>query len=220
MTTTELHIQDMQDILDAAKRSAKDAPTTANIAAVERARKALETYQSRTDGADRYRTQAAALEYLQRTWQIQKSKLSKDVNDGKVPRKDGYYTAKDLDYYAQACNLTPLNSHAAQPDGLSDEIKRETARKLRIQNEEREGLLINKAEEEARDAKLWGAIKADIENNGQRIVHELINRILPIVSDDDLRARILNLNHELRIVYEDAVADVFDRYAIDGGVEV
>lgn len=214
MTT---HATDLQAILDAAIATAKANPTAANISTVEKARKAVDDYNSAQAGdtaGEKFKTQAAALLYLQRTYKIEKSKLSADVQSGKVPRKDGTFSAKDLDYYANAVRLDLKTSEPQQnSDGLSDDIKRETARKLRIQNEEREGLLINRLEEEARDAKLWAAVKSDIENHAPAIVHELINRLLPIIEDDELRARVLALTHELRLVYEDAIADIFDRYA-------
>lgn len=213
MTTS--HATELQAILNAAIATAKAAPTAANIAAVEKARKAMDDYSNQgTDAGEKFKTQAAALQYLQRSYKIEKSKLSADVQAGKVPRKDGVYSAKDLDYYANAVRLDLKTSEPQQSsDGLSDEIKRETARKLRIQNEEREGLLINRLEEEARDARLWAAVKSDIENHAPAIVHELINRLLPIIEDDELRARVLALTHELRLIYEDAIADIFDRYA-------
>lgn len=220
MTDIASHISDLQAILDAANAAARANPTSANISAVEKARKALESCQSRSENGERFKTQAAALEYLQRTYRIEKSKLSKDVNDGRVPRKDGYFHSRDLDYYARADRLDPKTSEAPKSDDSADEIKRETARKLRLANEEREGMLINKAEEEARDAKLWAAIKSDIENHGHALVHELINRVLPIIPDDDLKAKVLAINHALKLTYEDAVADIFDRYARDGGIEV
>lgn len=211
------HATDLQAILDAAIATAKANPTAANISTVEKARKAVDDYNSAQAGdpaGEKFKTQAAALQYLQRTYKIEKSKISADVQSGKVPRKDGTFSAKDLDYYANAVRLDLKTSEPQQSsDGLSDDIKRETARKLRIQNEEREGLLINRLEEEARDAKLWAAVKSDIENHAPAIVHELINRLLPIIEDDELRARVLALTHELRLVYEDAIADIFDRYA-------
>jgi hypothetical protein len=219
MSTT--HATDLQAILDAAIATAKANPTAANISTVEKARKALDDYSNQGGAAgEKFKTQAAALLYLQRTYKIEKSKLSADVQSGKVPRKDGTFSAKDLDYYANAVRLDPKTSEPQQSsDGLSDDIKRETARKLRINNEEREGLLINRLEEEARDAKLWSAVKSDIENHAPVIVHELINRLLPIIEDDELRARVLSLTHELRLVYEDAIADIFDRYAKIEGEE-
>ena len=223
MSTASSHHTALQAILDAAVTTAKAAPTAANISAVEKARKALDDYladQAGDPAGERFKTQAAALQYLQRTWKIEKSKLSADVQAGKVPRKDGLFSARDLDYYANACRLESKTTELFQnSDGLSDDIKRETARKLRIQNEEREGMLINKAEEEARDAKLWAAIKSDIENHAPAIVHELINRLLPIIEDDDLKARVLSLSHELRLTYEDSLADIFDRYAKIEGEE-
>lgn len=217
MSTPSSHATELQAILDAAIATAKANPTAANIAAVEKVRKALDDYRADQAGdasGEKFKTQAAALQYLQRSYKIEKSKLSKDVQDGKVPRKDGTFSVRDLDYYANAQRLELKTSEPQQSsDGLSDDIKRETARKLRIQNEEREGLLINRLEEEARDAKLWAAIKSDIENHAPAIVHELINRLLPIIEDDELRARVLAHTHELRLTYEDAVADIFDRYA-------
>lgn len=211
------HETELQAILDAAIVAAKAQPTAANIAAVEKARKALDDYRADQAGdatGEKFKTQSSALQYLQRSYKIEKSKLSKDVQDGKVPRKDGTFSARDLDYYASACRLELKTSEPQQGTGdLSDEIKRETARKLRIQNEEREGLLLNRLEEEARDAKLWAAVKSDIENHAPAIVHELINRLLPIIEDDDLRSRVLSLAPELRLIYEDAIAEIFDRYA-------
>jgi hypothetical protein len=212
MTT---HAADLQAIYKAAKDAATAAPTTANIAAVEKARKALEEYAAAAAGPEpRFKTQAAALEYLQKQYKIEKSKLSKDVAAGKIPRKDGFYCAKDLDYYAAADQLPLKNSvPAVVTSDLSDEVKRETARKLRLNNEEREGLLIRRDEEEARDAKLWAAIKADIYNNAAAIVHELINLALPVISSDEERAGLLARTHDLSTAFEDMIDDMFDRYA-------
>jgi len=212
MTT---HAADLQAIYTAAKDAATAAPTSANIAACEKARKSLEEYTAaQSDSGERFKTQAAALDYLQRRFKIEKSKLSLDVGAGKVPRKDGFYTAKDLDYYAHAvCLDLKTTAPAAATSDLSDEVKRETARKLRINNEEREGLLIRRDEEEARDAKLWAAIKADIYNNAAAIIHELINLALPVITSDDERARLLAKTHDLRTAYEDMIDDMFDRYA-------
>lgn len=220
MTSAAAHIADLQAILDAARDAAKANPTSANIAAVEKARKALESYQDTSTGELRFKTQAAALSYLQQRFKIEKSKLSKDVNDGRVPRKDGYYYAKDLDYYAQADRLDPKNSEVPQPSEAKDRLTMAMAQERELKLASLRGELINLAEEEARDAKLWAAVKSDIENHAHAIVHELINRVLPIIPDDDLKAKVLSISHELKLTYEDAVADIFNRYAKDGGLEV
>lgn len=203
----------LQTIYDAAVTEATARPTSANISAVERARKALDDYRAGAEsGGERYKTQASALEYLQRRWKIEKSKLSKDVQEGRCPRKDGYFSARDLDFYASAAHLDPCTTEAPRREDVDTQIKSETARKLRLHNEEREGMLINRAEEEARDAKLLTAIKSDMTNNATVIVHELINLALPVISSDDERSRILAMAHDLRTFFEDMIDDLFDRY--------
>lgn len=219
MTT---HADHLQAILDAATAAATASPTSANISAVEKARRAVDDFaqsQAAEAGGERFKTQAAALEYLQRTWKIEKSKLSKDVQGGKVPRKDGLYHARDLDYYANASRLDTKNSEIATPGEAKDRLTMAMAQERELKLASLRGELISLAEEEARDAKLWAAIKSDIENQATAIVHELMNRVIVVVPDDDLRQRILALGHELRLVYEDAIADIFDRYAKDGGIE-
>lgn len=214
MTTTN-HATDLQAILDAAIATAKAAPIPANINAVDAARKSLDNYLAGTRFEKlESKTDPNVLSYLNsHGWKLKGSKLSADAKAGKLIQRNGFYYAKDIDVYAKNW-CKPANSViTSSSDGLSYDIKRETVRKLRINNEEREGLLINRLEEEARDAKLWSAVKSDIENHAPAIVHELINRLLPIIEDDELRARVLALTHELRLVYEDAIADIFDRYA-------
>lgn len=220
MTAIDTHLQDLQEILDAANRAAKENPTSANISAVEKARKALDGYQhSHGDAGERFKTQAAALAYLQRTWKIEKSKLNKDCTNGKVPRKDGFYHAKDLDYYAQADRLEPKTSAPAPQNDSSERLKAAHAEEREFRLGILRGEYINAAEEEARDAKLWAAVKNDLTNQAPAVVHELINRILPILEDDELKQRVLSLSHDLRVTYEDTVDGIFDRYAKDGGIE-
>lgn len=219
MTSSAAHITDLQEILEAAKEAAKSNPTSANIAAVGKARKALEEYQSSSEEPERFKTQAAALEYLQLTYRIEKSKLSKDVNDGKVPRKDGFYHAKDLDYYAQANRLDLKNSEPIQGNEAKSRLTMAMAQERELKLSALRGELINAAEEEARDAKLWSAIKTDITNHATAIVHELINLALPVMSIDEERQQLLSLSHQLRVVYEDAIDDIFDRYSDIEGEE-
>lgn len=214
------HAAHLQAILDAATAAAKATPTTAAITAVEKARKALEDYQNgQADSGEKFTTQTAALEYLQRTWQIEKSKLSKDVTAGKVPRKDGQFSAKDLDYYAAAVHLKPKNSAPAPLDNGTGRLKIAMAEEREFRVGVLKGEFINAAEEEARDARLWFAVRTDIENQAPAIVGELLNRIAALGLDEQTTARILALAPELRATYEDALAEIFDRYARDGGVE-
>lgn len=223
MSNPSSHETELQAILDAAISTAKANPTAANIAAVEKARKALDDYRADQAGdaaGEKFKTQSAALQYLQRSYKIEKSKLSKDVQDGKVPRKDGAFSARDLDYYANAVRLDLKTSEPQQSseDG-GEQLKRFQAQLAELKLQERRGELIDAAEEEARDAKLWFAVRTDIENQGPNIISCLINRIGDLGLPEEIQQRITALVPELRQEYEDQLADIFDRYAKDGGIE-
>jgi hypothetical protein len=213
------HAAHLQAILDAAMDAAKAQPSSANISAVESARKALDNYASVATSGEKFSTQTAALEYLQRTYQIEKSKLSKDCGSGKVPRKDGLYHAKDLDFYAEAVHLKPKTSAPVQSADGSDRLKSAMAEEREIRVSMLKGNLIDAAEEEARDARLWFAVRTDIENHGPAVINELVNRVAGLGLPEDITARILALVPELRLTYEDALAEIFDRYATSGGIE-
>lgn len=216
------HATYLRELLETAKTTATAAPTSANIAAVEKARKALDDYLaglSGSEAAEKFATQAAALEYLQRKWQIEKSKLSKDVKGSKVPRKDGFFHAKDLDYYAAASHLKPKTIEADKQVDGNDRLKSAMAEEREIRVAALKGELINAAEEEARDARLWFAVRTDIENHAPAVVSELVNRVAALGLPEEITARIMALVPELRVTYEDAIAEIFDRYAKDGGIE-
>jgi len=189
------------------------AATHANIRNYKSAKKELQDYQDKKSDMEKFKTQSAALEYLQRNWKIEKSKLSKDVAEGKCPRKDGLFSSKDLDFYAAAVHLPGKNSTPVTNNDGGDRLKNAMADEREIRVRILRGDLIDAAEEEARDAKLWAAIKADIYNNAAAIIHELINLALPVISSDDDRARLLARTHDLRTSFEDMIDDMFDRYA-------
>jgi hypothetical protein len=203
-------------------QAAKANPTSANIAAVEKAHKALDDHGQSLAGdaaGERFKTQAAALEYLQRRFKIEKSKLSKDVQDGRCPRKDGMYTVKDLDFYASACHLEAKNSEPRPDNDHDSRLRAAQADERELRVARLKGELIDAAEEEARDARLWYAIRSDLENEGPRVINELINRIAALHLPEEHQARIMSLVPELKNTYEDALAEIFDRYAQAGGIE-
>ena len=199
--------------------AAKAQPSSAAISAVEKARKVLDDYTDSQNSGEKFPTQTAALEYLQRTYQIEKSKLSKDSKDGKVPRKDGLYHAKDLDYYAEAVHLKTKTSAPVVINDGSERLKSAMAEEREIRVSMLKGNLIDAAEEEARDSRLWFAVRTDIENHGPAVVNELINRIAAIGLPEEITTRIIGLVPDLRVTYEDAIAEIFDRYARAGGLE-
>lgn len=195
------------------------AATHANIRNYKTAKQTLQDYQDKKTGIEKFKTQAGALEYLQRNWKIEKSKLSKDVTSGKCPRKDGFFLSKDLDFYASAVSLPASNSAQPAANDSSDRLKNAAADEKEFRLGMLKGDYINAAEEEARDARLWAAIKSDLEHHAPIIVNELINRVMAIVEDEQARERIHKIAFELRLTYEDAVADIFDRYAQAGGID-
>lgn len=195
------------------------AATHANIRNYKSAKQALQDYQDKKAGIEKFKTQAGALEYLQRNWKIEKSKLSKDVANGKCPRKDGVFLSKDLDFYATAVSLPASTSAQPVANDSSDRLKNAAAEEKEYRLGILKGEYIDAAEEEARDARMWAAIKSDLEHHAPLIVNELINRVIAIVEDEQARERIHKIAHELRLTYEDAVADIFDRYAQAGGID-
>ena len=213
------HAAHLQAILNSAIEAAKLQASSATISAVEKARKALDDYTSGAISGEKFTTQTDALEYLKRTWQIEKSKLSKDCKDGKVPRKEGVYLAKDLDFYASAVHLRPKTSAPLLTADPADRLKNAHADEREFRLGVLKGQFIDAAEEEARDSRLWFAVRTDIENHGPAIVNELVNRVAGLGLPEDVTARILALIPDLRITFEDALAEIFDRYAKDGGIE-
>jgi len=212
-----------EETLKAAVVKAMDAlevaATHANIRNHKAAKQALQDYQDKKAGIEKFKTQAGALEYLQRNWKIEKSKLSKDVSNGKCPRKDGVFLSKDLDFYASAVNLPASTSVQPAANDSGDRLKNAAADEKEFRLGILKGDYIDAAEEEARDARLWAAIKSDLEHHAPIIVNELINRVMAIVEDEQARERIHKIAFELRLTYEDAVADIFDRYAQAGGID-
>lgn len=132
---------------------------------------------------EKFPTQTAALEYLQRTWQIEKSKLSKDFTAGKVPRKEGMFTAKDLDFYAAGARL-PLRTVAPQPDeNIKNELEKETLRALRDKNDIRIGLYVLRAKYEQDLAMRAAYLKTDLSNYGPRIITLLMEKMSDLLQD-------------------------------------
>ncbi len=133
----------------------------------------------------------------------------------------GGFTIKAVDDYARR-NLDRPGIEAPQSSVLSEErnrLMKAQAHKVELDNEIKQGMYLNKAEEEARDARLWFAVKTDVENYGTTLISELINRITQLELPEDCNHRIMALVPELRSIYEEAVDELFDRYAREGGIE-
>ena len=196
-----------------------DRQTLSNLQAAQKALDEARAGKALAEGGLRFPTQTAALEYLQRKYQIEKSKLSKDVNAGRVPKKDGMFHAKDLDFYATAVNLKPKNIEQKPADDQAARLKKAMADEREFRVGILQGKYVDAAEEEARDARLWYAIRTDIENLGPGVISELVNRIAGLALPEEHQLRIAALVPELRHTFEDSLAEIFDRYAQQGGIE-
>lgn len=223
MSNHSSHATELQSILDAAIATAKAAPTTANIAAVEKARKALDDYRADQAGdasGEKFKTQAAALQYLQRSYKIEKSKLSKDVQDGKVPRKDGAFAAKDLEYYANACRLE-LKTSEQQPvlSDNSERLKKAMAEEREYKLQQLKGALLDAAEEERRDAMLLTGVRRHLEMSVPDWISAMVSAVSKSLTDDQ-RAQLAIRNPEIAELMHESIAESFDMLARQGGVEV
>jgi hypothetical protein len=63
-------------------------------------------------------------------------------------------------------------------------------------------------------------VRSDIEQQGPGVITELVERVLALDLPQDLRDRINALAPALRETYEEAIAEIFDRHAQEGGVWV
>lgn len=217
------HAAHLQVILDAATTAAKTAPTSANISAVEKARRAVDDYAHSlaSDAAgEKFKTQAAALDYLQRSFRIEKSKLSKDVQEGKVLRKDGLFTAAGLDNYAITHRLPSNNNQPPQPE--NDDISRfrkAIADEKELKVKQMKNTLLDAVEEEIRDAAILLGIRRHLEVAVPERVKMIISSISIILTEEQrgtLATRMPEIiEHDLNII-----ADIFDNLAQQGGVEL
>lgn len=217
---TTRHQTELQAILDAAVTTAKAAPTAANISAVDAARKALDNHLAgvRFEKLES-KTDPDVLSYLNsHGWKLKGSKLSADAKAGKLIQRNGFYYAKDIDIYAKTW-CKPANSVIAPENDESRRFKAAQASLLENKLKLQQGELIPKDEEEIRDARLWQAVRNDLENMCPGTVNRIINRIFDMELPDDVQQRISSLIPELRQEYSDELDDILDRYAKDGGIE-
>lgn len=148
-----------------------------------KAQNALNEYLAKRDAApagERFAKLDSAVEpcvlsYLRaRGWSLQKSKLSADAKAGKLVKRGGYYHAAEIDVYARTWCKPSDTQEPAKPSDHKEEILRETARKLRVQNEEREGTLIPRPEVEQGLARRLAFLKQDLSNFGPFMVDRFI----------------------------------------------
>ena len=133
----------------------------------------------------------------------------------------GGFSIKAVDDYARR-NLERPGIEAPPLAVSGDDrarLMKAQADKIELDNEIKQGLYLIKAEEEARDARLWFAVKTDIENYGSTLIKELVNRIAALKLPDEVNGKIVSLVPELNSIFASSVDELFDRYARAGGIE-
>jgi hypothetical protein len=174
-----------------------------------------------TSGENEYFTKPAqALPFLQRGFIVNKSKFYKDVADGKVPRKNGIFKAADLLYYARAAGLRPTTS--PEPDAepflanYREDVQRENARKLKLQNDEREGSLIQRSLVEQELSSRLAFLKRDLLNLGPRAIDTLMEKFSILAQQQGLdldSVNLLSLTSDLEDFWNKNMAGYLDSYA-------
>lgn len=138
-------------------------------------------------------------------------------------QKDGTWLKCEIEAYADANWDNPSRRKAETaptvPDAR-DRLQIAMAEERELKNQKLRGELIDAAEEEIRDARLWGAVRADIENRAPNVINEMIERVLALDLSDVDKAEISALVPTLRTIYEDFIDEMFDRYAREGGIVV
>lgn len=138
-------------------------------------------------------------------------------------QKDGTWLKSEVEAYADANweNPSRRKQDTAPPvPDARNRLQEAMADERELKNQKLRGELIDAAEEEIRDARLWGAVRADIENRAPNVVNEMVERVLALDLPDSIKAEILALVPTLRTIYEDFIDEMFDRYAREGGIVV
>lgn len=119
-----------------AKRRVKDDPSSANLAALDRATQMLRDAMSKQDGGN-FGSVKDVLAYLEdRGRKISQSQLYKDIRLGFLRRqKDGSFSRRDVDQYASTLKMVAMPEKEA--DAMSDLARQELEEKVAKTREQR-----------------------------------------------------------------------------------
>jgi len=215
------------DVVEKTGQAYQEAPTVDNLRKWNAAKAALEkNRKAQTEATEgvRFRNLAEVSRWLTRQgYKAQERTVRNHHKSGLFPAQPGgEYRQQDIETYAKNHLDRPgySDKNMGGTANAKDRLAEAMAEGKELDNKKKRGELVDAAEEEARDAKLWRAVRADIENYAPGIITELVERVLSCDPPEELRHRITALIPELRVTYEDFIAEMFDRYARDGGVTV
>ena len=218
-----------QILLEGERKTAasyQEAPTVVNMRAWNAAKVALEKFRETQEEAAAgvcFKNLSEVSRYLIRKgYKVQERTVRNHRKAGLFPIQPGNkFRQEDIDAYAKNHLDPPAGQDlAGAGNGHKDRLVAAQAEEREFRLAQLKGQLIDAAEEEARDARLWKAVRADIEQQAPGVINELVERVLALAPPEDLRHKVLAMIPELRDSYEDYLAEMFDRFARDGGIMV
>lgn len=203
-----------------AMKAMNEAPTTANVRAYQAASKALAAFQ-REQGQENAAERLPNLEQAA-AWLIQQGFLvsPRTVRNhaervAAFPRKqkDGSYLQSEILDYARRSWENPSRPMVGDvaPADHTDAIKRETARKLQMDNDIKAGLYLLRSSEEQRDAAVLAGFRRHLESSAPERLQALLAEIgahLP----DDVKGIVTARQPEYLQRDLDFLADMFDGF--------
>lgn len=160
-----------------AKRRVKDDPSSANLAALDRATQMLRDAMSNQDGGN-FGSVKDVLAYLEdQGRKISQSQLYKDIRLGFLRRqKDGGFSRRDVDQYASTLKLVAMPEKEA--DAMSELARRELEEKVAKTREQRLAIAFDRKVKEGKyilyeDVALELASRAGALDVGLRSVFRL-----------------------------------------------
>jgi hypothetical protein len=202
----------------AAMKGEKGAP-----AELTRANKALADHrEQQAAGGDRFKNLAEASRWIvQQGYLVSERNVS---NHSKFPgfphkQKDGSFIKAQVEEYAARTWDNPTVGKAVvvgQTDDFKTDIQRETARKLKMANDERNGTLVLRSQVEQELSSRLAFLKRDLYNLGPRAVDTLVEKFSILIKEQGVDLDGINLHaliSDMEQLWDKNIAGYLDSYA-------
>ena len=219
--------QIIQAAVEKTSKAYQEAPTLANLREWNGAKAALEKLLKGEDedsAAERFKNIEQAAGWIIGQGYIVSPRTIRNHADrgAGFPRKqkDGSYLKSEISSYSLATweNPSQPKEQFASSD-YTDDVKRETARKLRLENDIKEGRYLLRSEEEQRDAQLLFGLKTTVGNWGPFIIQDLLSLASAEIGEES-SAKLGRITPELLARYRSQAAELFDTISQAGFLEV
>lgn len=209
-------------LLQAAQKSGQGiGVATGELTKAQRALAKFQADAAKETGGGRFTTLVEAVRWVIEQGYLVKERSAHDHIKAGVPRqKDGTWLQKQVEEYAQRTWENPSRTVEAVQDGDGGHkarLLKANADLMELKVLEKQGNLLDAAEEEARDAAVLLAIRRHLELFGPELLKAIINDLAGMVPDE-IRTQMLQRLPEWNEGYQERVAEVFDQMAQAGGV--